>query len=83
MSYHKCYFCENESRFICVKCKKDICKDHAVFEKDPQNSDIGNWVCSDCHETTIKSNAIFGVIAVIVFIIIVVVGIVLFKRFSG
>ncbi|MBN1327894.1 MAG: hypothetical protein JXA54_00345 [Candidatus Heimdallarchaeota archaeon] len=83
MSFHRCDFCENESRFICVKCKKDICKNHAVYEKDPDDSNVGNWVCIDCHQKTQKSNLLFAVIAIVLFIIILIVGIVLLKQFTN
>ena len=33
MSYHTCDLCGNEARFVCVKCKRDISKTHAHYER--------------------------------------------------
>lgn len=67
MSYHKCYYCKNESRFICVKCKKDICKDHAFYERNRDGD--GEWVCTNCHNTSTG----ITIVAVIVFIVIIII----------
>ena len=67
MSYNKCAYCENESRLICVKCKKDVCKEHASYERDQDGH--GEWVCTDCHKT---SNVI-ALVAFAVFIVIIII----------
>ena len=78
MTYHQCEYCENEARFICVKCKKDICKDHAVYERD-QDGD-GEWVCTECH----KTNNIIGIVACVVgLIIFIIVAAVMFSQFGN
>ncbi|NHJ85138.1 MAG: hypothetical protein FK734_06725 [Asgard group archaeon] len=74
MTTYHCAFCDNESRFVCVKCKKDICKDHAVYERyTEEEGGGGNWVCVDCHGKRTTTNMIVGVIAVIIFIIVLAV----------
>ena len=80
MSRHPCYFCDNESRVICVKCKKDVCKDHAHYER---HEDHGEWVCVDCHSKTINWSIIIGIIGVILVIVFIVVGITMYNNFAS
>lgn len=68
MSYHTCEFCGAESRFVCVQCKKDICKTHAFYERD-QESRAGDWVCTDCHSSNMTFSCICGIIGFIIMII--------------
>ena len=79
MTDHFCAFCDKESRFVCVKCKRDICKDHAYYER---HGEYREWVCTECHSKNVSVNVIFGIIAVIIFIIAIVVFIIMFNKFS-
>ena len=80
LTRHSCSFCDNESRFVCVKCKKDMCKKHAHYER---YDDHGEWVCDDCHTKTISWSIILGVIGVILLVVFIIVGITLYNNFSG
>jgi hypothetical protein len=81
MTRHACYFCDNESRFVCVRCKKDICKNHAHYERHQDGH--GEWVCDDCHTKSVSWSLILGIIGVILIVVFIVVGIILFNNFSG
>jgi len=77
MTEINCEFCDNEARFVCVKCKKDVCKDHADYERNQEGA--GEWVCSECHNSTIKTSII---LAIVFFVIVIIVTIVLLNKFD-
>lgn len=80
MSYHSCDFCDNESRFVCVKCKRDICKDHAVYKRRETG---GEWVCTECHKTSTGINIVLAIVFIIIFIVFVVIAINIMNDFPN
>ena len=82
MSDHRCEFCENESRMICVRCKKDICKDHA-FHYSSRDGGGSGWLCPECNKTSTIFKIVFLVIFVIVVIFMIVFAIKVFNGFPS
>ena len=81
MTRYSCSFCDNESQLICVRCKKDICKDHAHYVRLQEGQ--GEWVCDDCSAKNTNWSIVVGIIGVIIVVVFIIVGITLYNNFSG
>ena len=81
MTHNPCYYCDNESQIICVRCKKDVCKDHAHYER--RQDGHGEWVCEDCHTTSVRWGLIAGIIGIILVIVVIVVGFTMYNNFAS
>jgi len=81
MSDYRCEFCENESRMICIRCKKDICKDHASFHNSEDGGD--GWLCPECHKTSTVFKIVMAIIGIGIFIGVVVFAIYIITNFGG
>ncbi len=82
MSNHRCEFCENESRMICVRCKKDICKDHA-FHRSSRDGGGGGWLCPECNKTSTIFKILFFILSIVVVIFIIVFMVKMFGNLPG